>query len=199
MSHGINTRISNILITTRPHHHHIQHHQSTTKHHFTASSSIQSSSRWSTNMATNTAFPKNIAFTGQPPDHMPICDILPRSPPTRHGAWLPADHRIQHEWIQRQIKHVDSRSGPTKLSPVIQGFKDFIEGNPRIYMYFTSMWDEVPRKKPYDKDPTGTMRQIRDYQHMLELLNHIFGRAPEWADAAAGVGMVGVPMVSVFD
>ncbi|KAI3329898.1 Phophatidylserine decarboxylase-domain-containing protein [Ustulina deusta] len=65
-------------------------------------------------------------------------------------------------------------------------------------MYFNQMWDEVPLKKPYYNDPTGK-RQIRDYRHMLAVLNHIFTQAPQWNDTAFGVGMVGVPMVSIFD
>lgn len=61
------------------------------------------------------------------------------------------------------------------------------------------MWEEIPLKKPYDKDPAGVHRQIRDYRHMLAVLNHIFTQAPQWTDAAFGVGMVGVPMVGIFD
>lgn len=60
------------------------------------------------------------------------------------------------------------------------------------------MFNEVPNKKPYDKDPTGH-KQIRDYHHMLEILNHTFTTAPHWTDAAANVGMVGVPMCAIFD
>lgn len=52
------------------------------------------------------------------------------------GAWLPADHRVHHEWMDRQIKHVDAN--PQKLIPVLQDFKDFIEADPRIYMYFVA-------------------------------------------------------------
>jgi hypothetical protein len=46
-------------------------------------------------------------------------------------------------------------------------------------MYFTEMWDEIPSKPPYQNDPTGAS-QIRDYHHMLQVLNHVFGDAPEW-------------------
>ena len=117
--------------------------------------------------------------------------------PHRHGAWLPADHRVHRKWLGQAVSHVDANP-EEKLIPVLQEFKDFIESNPRIYMYFTEMWDEVPHKPPYNKDPTGNS-QIRDYQHMLQVLNHVFGRAPEWTDAAAGVGMVGVPMCAILD
>ncbi|KAF2717458.1 hypothetical protein K431DRAFT_315730 [Polychaeton citri CBS 116435] len=112
------------------------------------------------------------------------------------GAWLPADHRVQHEWLGRQIEHAAKEK--KQLIPVLQEFKDFIEGDSRIYMYFTSMFDEIPVKHPYDKDPTGK-KQIRNYHHMLEVLNHVFGNAPVWTDAAAGAGMVGVPMCAIFD
>lgn len=62
---------------------------------------------------------------------------------------------------------------------MLREFEEMIEGNPRIYMYFTEMWDEIPSKPPYQNDPTGKS-QIRDYHHMLQILNHVFGKAPEW-------------------
>lgn len=65
-------------------------------------------------------------------------------------------------------------------------------------MYFTAMWDEIPRKPCYASDPTGG-KQIRGYQHMLAVMNRVSGRAPEWTDAAAHVGMVGVPLCAIFD
>ncbi|KAK4154324.1 hypothetical protein C8A00DRAFT_42911 [Chaetomidium leptoderma] len=115
----------------------------------------------------------------------------------RLGAWMPTDNRVHREWLGRAIDHVDEH-GEKELIPVLREFKDMIEGNPRIYMYFSEMWDEIPSKPPYQNDPTG-QSQIRDYPHMLQILNHVFGRAPEWTDAAASVGMVGVPMAAIFD
>lgn len=95
------------------------------------------------------------------------------------------------------MEHTDKHPDK-KLIPVLQEFKEFIEGNSRVYMYFCEMWEEIPRKPPYNKDPTGKS-QIRDYKHMLAVLNHIFSQAPGWTDAAESVGMVGVPMCAVFD
>ncbi|KAK4178570.1 Phophatidylserine decarboxylase-domain-containing protein [Triangularia setosa] len=128
-------------------------------------------------------------------------DIPSHSRVKRMGGWLPTDHRIHQEWLSRTIDRAHKRSGPpeqTKLLPVLQEFKDLIENNPRLYMYFNQMWDEVPRRPPYNKDPTGKS-QIRNYKHMLSVLNEVFGRAPEWTDAAAHAGMVGVPMAAIFD
>ncbi|KAJ3567913.1 hypothetical protein NPX13_g6600 [Xylaria arbuscula] len=115
----------------------------------------------------------------------------------RVGAWLPADHRVQHDWLAKHIEYLDDNP-PQPLSKPVQEFKEFIEGNTRISMYFQRMWDEVPMKKPYYQDPTGK-KQIRDCEHMLAVLNRIFTQAPHWNDTAYGVGMVGTPMVSVFD
>lgn len=65
-------------------------------------------------------------------------------------------------------------------------------------MHFVLMFEEIPNKPPYWHDPTGTP-QIRDYRHMLAVLNHIVTRAPEWTDAAEAVGVVGVPMCAILD
>lgn len=131
----------------------------------------------------------------------------------RHGAWLPADHRVHKQWLGHQVKA--TADNPKKLIPVLQEFKDFIEGDTRMYMYFTAMFEEIPHKHPYNKvsetrphrcisdwvdagqDPSGH-RQIRDYKHMLSVLNHIFSRAPVWTDTAAGVGVVGVPICALL-
>ncbi|RYP48476.1 hypothetical protein DL769_011197 [Monosporascus sp. CRB-8-3] len=125
-------------------------------------------------------------------------DIARTSHVHRKGAWLPADRSVQHEWVKAQVEYLDKHA-KKELIPALMEFKDFIETNPRIYMYFTKTWGEVPPKKPYYKDPTGEQKQIRDYGHMLDMLNHVFTTASGWHDAAAGVDMVGVPMVSIFD
>lgn len=94
-------------------------------------------------------------------------------------------------------EHVDSKE-PAALTPAVEEFKQLIETNARIYMYFIQMFDEIPRKHPYWNDPTGH-KQIRDYEHMLQVLNHIVTRPPEWTQSAASVGVVGVPMCALFD
>ncbi|KAK5661786.1 hypothetical protein OQA88_9887 [Cercophora sp. LCS_1] len=110
---------------------------------------------------------------------------------------MSTDHRVHKEWLRRHVEHVDSHSAQP-LNPALEEFKNLIESNTRIYMLFNAMWDEIPPSPYYHRDPTGE-RQIRDYKHMLAVLNRIFSRAPEWVDAAASVGTVGVPMNAVFD
>lgn len=130
-----------------------------------------------------------------------MSSIAGDKPPSHHhvyrvGDWLPQDHRAHQSWLNGVVDHVDKN--PTNLHPVLQEFKDLIEGNTRIHMLMSSMFDEIPNKKPYRDDPTGG-RQIRDYPHMLQLLNHLMTTAPHWTDEAEHVGMVGLPINAVLD
>lgn len=115
----------------------------------------------------------------------------------RPGAWLPADRRIHNEYLKRIATTVDKAPAP-KLLPALEEFKSFIESTPRVNMYFSQMFDEIPHRRPFSKDPTGN-KQIRDCEHMLQVLNKILCHAPEWTDAAAGVGLVGVPINALLD
>ena len=52
-------------------------------------------------------------------------------PPYRVGKWLPSDQTILVAWLEKKL--VDVREAPdAPLHPVIQEFKDFIEGNADI-------------------------------------------------------------------
>ena len=77
--------------------------------------------------------------------------------------------------------------------PVIVEFQDLIETDSNIYMLFTKMFEEIPTKPPYDKDPSGH-HQVRDYKSMLDVLNEIIHRAPPFCDSS----MVGFQINSIF-
>lgn len=114
----------------------------------------------------------------------------------RVGGWLPTDHRIQRQWFSDVISHVDQN--PQDYHPVIQEFKELIEGSTRLYMLFNSMFEELPSKKPYTTDPAGH-KQVRDYEHMLQLLNHLIRVPPSWSEKEHGVGLVGLPVMALYD
>ncbi len=80
------------------------------------------------------------------------------------------------------------------LHPVIEHFKRLIENDPEIFMLFHQMFEQVPHKPPYNRDPTGKP-QVRDYRHMLRLLNCIMTHAPEFNKT----GLVGFPINAIFD
>ncbi len=110
----------------------------------------------------------------------------------RVGQWLPSDQIFLDKWLEAIIQKTHAEQKP--LHPVIADFRDLIESDPEIFMLFNQMFEQVPRKPPYDKDPTGKP-QVRSYHHMLRLLNTIMTQAPEFNES----GLVGCPINTVFD
>lgn len=112
--------------------------------------------------------------------------------PFRVGKWLPSDRLTMDNWMKKQVIETDLDNTP--LLPVIQEFKDLIEGDPSIFMLFNQMFSQVPHKPPYHNDPTGKP-EVRDYNHMLRLINHILTTAPGFDKT----GLVGFPINAIFD
>lgn len=109
------------------------------------------------------------------------------------GQWLPSDQRATDQWVNNLIRETDSK-GNKALLPVVQEFKDLIENDPELLMLFTQMFDQVPHKPPFLTDPTG-QPQIRNYQHMLLLINRILTKAPEFNQT----GLVGFPINAILN
>jgi phosphatidylserine decarboxylase len=112
--------------------------------------------------------------------------------PYRVAEWLPSDHVFLARWLEVMIQRTHATT--QTLHPVIADFQGLIESDPEIYMLFDQMFEQVPHRPPYDKDPTGK-RQVRDYRHMLQLLNTIMTHAPEFDRS----GLVGCPINTIFD
>ena len=112
--------------------------------------------------------------------------------PYRVGEWLPSDQAFLDRWLEAMIQktHAEVKA----LHPVIAGFQNIIESDSELFMLFNQMFEQVPRKPPYNKDPTGKP-QVRDYRHMLQLLNALLTHAPEYDQT----GLVGCPINTIFD
>lgn len=110
----------------------------------------------------------------------------------RVGKWLPSDQIILNNWLNNLI--IESESSKKPLSPVIQDFKNIIENDTELFMLVNQMFEQVPHKPPYNNDPTGKP-QVRSYLVMLELLNIILTKAPEFNKT----GLVGFPINAIFD
>lgn len=124
-----------------------------------------------------------------------LCDYVDAK--GRVGDWLPDNPHAHREWLEGVIDHVDKN--PKEFHPVVEEFRKLIENNTRVYLLARSMFEQIPNKKPYTMDPTGEARQVRDYQHMLEILNHLLTCAPRWSDASRKAGMVGLPINAALD
>lgn len=92
-------------------------------------------------------------------------------------------------WLADLIK--DAADQPRPLHPAIKDFQNFIETNADIYVLFSEMFmPGNPRKKLYlskivrlFRGPHQIDRQkVQSYQHMLELLNVVLTRAPEYSE-----------------
>jgi len=115
-----------------------------------------------------------------------------REIPYRVAEWLPSDHDFIVSWLESMI--AKTKAQPRPLHPAIGGLKALIESDPELFMLFSQMFEQVPRRPPYDRDPTGKP-QMRDYGHMLEVLNTIMTHAPEFDRT----GLVGCPINTLFD
>lgn len=110
---------------------------------------------------------------------------------------MPPDHDSHHKWVGGVIAHVDKHK-EKELHPALKEFQHLIESNTRVYMLVSSMFAEVPKNRHYCSDPTGCP-QIRDYPHMLQVLNYLITTAPSWNDFSLRVGLVGLPINAVLD
>ena len=112
--------------------------------------------------------------------------------PYRVGKWLPSDQKVLDDWIGALI--ADARAVARPLHPLVQELAQLIEGDAQLYMRAHQMFSQVPRKRPFDRSPTGE-RQVRDYRVMLELMSLIMTTAPPFDTT----GLVGCPLNAVLD
>lgn len=110
------------------------------------------------------------------------------------GRWLPSDQRIVDDWLAQLIRRVDSRSVRRELHPSVRALKELIEGTPEVYMWFHQMFAQVPRTGQFSETPMGTP-QVRDYKHMLDLINEVLTTAPEFNKT----GLVGFPINAILN
>lgn len=110
----------------------------------------------------------------------------------RCGGWLPEDTWILRTWLSNLVSHVDST--PKPLHAVIRETQTVIEDDPVLYMLFHDMFNQIPLQEAYARDPFGSS-QIRDYKHLLRLINEIITRAPLFADSE----LIGLPLNALLD
>ena len=119
---------------------------------------------------------------------------MEKNTPSHHsfapGHWMPHDQKTLVEWMRKIMDKADKSNAP--LLPVVEKLKHFIENDAKAYMFFTQMFDEVPRSK---KETLNGLPQVRDYQHMLKLFNVILTHAPDFDET----GFVGFPFNAILD
>ncbi|KAF8601105.1 hypothetical protein BDV93DRAFT_538606 [Ceratobasidium sp. AG-I] len=110
-------------------------------------------------------------------------------------VWLSQIRRIPHLWAAKPVEEVQFRDEPAEeLSPVIQDFKHLIESDPTIWMGFHQMFDQIPRRAPYDNDPVNKP-QIHDYMTILRAFDVIIKQQPGYERNH----MVGFPINTILN
>lgn len=114
----------------------------------------------------------------------------------RTGQWLPQDRRHHVAWLKRTTEHV--AKNPRKLHPVLVEFQQLVENDTRLWMLFNCMFSEIPHKQPYLHDPMEKP-QVRNFTHMLEILNHLLVTPPDWSHIGDVTGLVGCPINAILE
>lgn len=85
------------------------------------------------------------------------------------------------------------------LNPALEEFRALVEGDDTLRTLSSQMFEEMPTRSPYHKDLAGQRSQVRDFNHLLQLLNHIMLRAPEWDADAHECDLIGFPINALLD
>ena len=107
----------------------------------------------------------------------------------RVGNWLPTK-AVASLWLKKTKK--EAKKSKLPLDPVIIEFKNLIETDPIINMYFTQMFLQQPKFAP--AVGSGDIK-IKNYEEMLLIMNHVLRTAPEYNTT----GMVGFPINAILD
>lgn len=134
----------------------------------------------------------SLSFLGFFTGYHAAAEPFEKTAPYRVGKWLPSDKVVFDQWLTGVVAGTESLNEP--LAPVIRELKELIEGDPQLYMLFNQMFDQVPRKRSFSKDPAGNP-QIKNYHQMLQVMNRILTLAPEFNTT----GLVGFPINAVLD
>ena len=115
----------------------------------------------------------------------------------RNGHWLPQDHQVTQTWLDQLIKTVDSLP-PRQLKPELQQFQGLIQKDVSLRILVSLMFNEVPKRPPYNNDP-DMEPQVRDYKHMIQLVDHVVDSAPKWSSIANDTKLIGCPIAAILE
>ncbi|KAE8375423.1 Phophatidylserine decarboxylase-domain-containing protein [Aspergillus bertholletiae] len=122
-----------------------------------------------------------------------------------HGHWMPENIELRRAWLSHLLDktktEIPRRLDNNEENPV-ETFRKLIENNPTLYMLAHSMFEELPEKAPYDRDPTTLRKQVRNYKTMLYLFNTLLTEVPEYflnENPTVPSGLIGFPFNIIVD
>jgi phosphatidylserine decarboxylase len=112
-----------------------------------------------------------------------------------YGGWLPKSPAIYRNFINHLLKRALGRSDEsTKHEPAVAAFGEVIQGDPVMKSLFDQIFLQVSEQN-----------KVKDFEHLLSLLDCIIVTAPKYEVAKDSNGDVidsepiGVPMYLIFD
>lgn len=101
---------------------------------------------------------------------------------------MPPDQDGLEAWLEGHCRRVEDHAGQVMLHPVMVEFRDLIDSDPVLRMYFERMIAEVPTTRSYTK------RHLTSVEQLLNLINEVLTMAPEYGDQA-----VTLPLGAILD
>jgi phosphatidylserine decarboxylase len=118
---------------------------------------------------------------------------------------MPENVELRRAWLSHLLDkakpEIPQKLRDGKENPV-DTLRKLIENNSTLYMLAHSMFDEVPEKPPYDRDPTTLKKQVRNYKTMLYLFNTLLTEVPEYFlldNPDVPGGLIGFPFNIIVD
>lgn len=107
----------------------------------------------------------------------------------RAAGWLPDSQDDLEAWLAGHRDRVEAKGDQVQLHPVLMEFKELMDADPVVRMYFEQMITQVPDTKPY------TQRHLHSVDQLLRLINDVLGMAPEFSDDV----MIMLPLGAILD
>ncbi|MCJ1271949.1 hypothetical protein MMC22_011854 [Lobaria immixta] len=103
--------------------------------------------------------------------------------------------------LQRYVGRLIRLAGKESkdLNPALEQFRALVEGDDTLRTLSSQMFGEVPTKPSYNRDPTSQKSQVRGFSHLLQFINHILMRAPEWDADANKIKLAASPICAIMD
>ena len=96
----------------------------------------------------------------------------------------------------------EARENEDPLHPALREFKYVVESDPALLQLANDIFIEVPKRPPYDEDPTG-LRTMEGSDDLLKFLNLYMHKGPELYDGEGkpdtAMGLIGFPINAVLD
>jgi phosphatidylserine decarboxylase len=112
------------------------------------------------------------------------------------GKWLPYETASLERWLSDITLTLDTQPSTKELSLEVKALQDLIEGDTRLFMHASAMFDEMEHPEGDGDELTDGLGrpQVNSYMQMLQIMDLVLTTAPKWDDFVFSIGWVGFPI-----